>query len=373
MERLLTNPVRYGKEWLADITKYAFGKGIVTLGVMVATFASGTAAFWPVIAGFIGWKTYRLLSGYNEYKDEMVKLYRDEIAQQMGIAPEQVTREHLRVMARGDAVLGIEPNPIIAEALERRRGMALLSFCTALLSATVSALLLGFGAQAVLQEGIAGGPVETFIKETFGMGDVANKISAGTISGLSSLILHNGLDAVVGQSLGYFRATAHDRIALIARQKEFGVKVTPQQVFDVFMAANPEFARQVSITYNKGVTGFTNAEKMVAMKSIGILESMQELADQVNSGQLQPGTLAFELDSTNAMRTLQKVRGSGYDRSSPHQQRTSAPGHAPALEQEETARPGFAERFAPREAHTSFVDAENARRETHAHKLHHSI
>ncbi len=372
MDKLLTNPMRFGKEWLADITKYAFGKGVVTLGVMVATFASGGTAFWPVIAGFMAWKTYRLFSGYSAYKDEMVTLYRDEIAQQMGIAPEQVTRDHLRVMARGDAVLGIEPNPIIAEALERRRGMALLSACTALLSATVSAVLLGFGAQTALQGGIAGGPVETFLKDTFGMGDVANKISAGTISGLSSLILHNGLDAVVGQSLGYFRATAHERIALIARQKEYGVKVTPQQVFDVFMAANPEFARQVSVTFNKGVTGFTAAEKMAAMKAIGIDASMQELADQLNKGELKPGMLAFELDSTNAMRHLQNVRGSGYDRSTPQQQRSTAQGHTPALE-EETTKPRFADRFAPREAHTSFVDAENARREAHAHKQHHSI
>lgn len=371
MERLLTNPVRYGKEWLADITKYAFGKGVVTLGVMVATFASGTAAFWPVIAGFIAWKTYRLFSGYNEYKNEMVKLYRDEIAQQMGIAPEQVTREHLRVMARGDAVLGIDPNPIIAEALERRRGMALLSFCTALLSATVSAVLLGFGAQTALQGGIAGGPVEAFIQQNFGMSDIANKVSAGTISGLSSLILHNGLDAVVGQSLGYFRATAHDRIALIARQKEYGVKVTPQQIFDVFMAANPEFARQVSVTYNKGVTGFTGVEKMAAMKAIGIDASMQELADQINKGVLKPGTLAFELDSTNAMRSLQQVRGSGYDRGLPQQQRSHL--QAQSAVQEETAPSRFADRFTAREAQGSFVEAENARREAHAHKIHHSI
>ena len=37
METLLNNPIRYAKETLAGLLKYAFGKGIVTLGVMGAT------------------------------------------------------------------------------------------------------------------------------------------------------------------------------------------------------------------------------------------------------------------------------------------------------------------------------------------------
>lgn len=367
MDKLLTNPMRFAKEMVADVTKYAFGKGLVTLGVMLATFVSG-AAFWPVVAGFIGWKSYRLFSGYNHYKDDMVKLYRDEIAQQMGIAPESVTREHLRVMARGDAVLGIEPNPVIAEALERRRGMALLSFCTALLSASVTAALLGFNASAAIESSLAASPLTGVLKESFGLGEMATKVSAGSISALSGLILHNGLDAVVGQSLGYFRATAHDRIALIARQREYGVKVSPQQVFDVFLAANPTFAKQVAANFNKGVTGFTAAEKFVAMQAIGVAESMQELADQINQGELKAGTLAFELDSTHAMQTLQKVRGSGYDREqqrSTHQERL--------VEARGTDQPRFAERVGQRASHGSFVDAEIARREAHAHRIHHSI
>lgn len=369
MESLITNPMRHLKGLVASVTKYAFGKGLVTLGVMLATFASGGPVLWPVVVGFVAWKSYRLFSGYNDYKDDMLKIYRSEIAQQLGCDESAVTRDHLRMMARGDAVLGIEPNPIIAEALDRRRGMALLSFCTALLSATVTGLLLGVNAQGALE-----GPVSKFLADYLpNIGDFATKASVGTISALSGLIVHNGLDAVVGQSLGYFRATAHDRIALIARQKEYGVKVAPQQIFDVFLAANPTFARQVSTNFNKGITGFTAAEKMAAMKSIGVVDAMQELANQINNGELKAGTLAFELDGTHAMRVLQKVRGSGYEQGVPQQSVVRQ--HAPATEAVEQEHPAtrFAERFAPNAQHTSFVEAEAVRREQHAHKLNHSI
>lgn len=359
MDTLITNPIRYAKEFVAGVTKYAFGKGLVSLGVMAATFISGgtaAAAIWPVVAGFVAWKMYRLYDGYTTYKDRMLDLYRDEIGREIGIDPAAVTREHLRVAAHGDAVLGIEPNAIIAEALDRQRGWALLSFCTALLSAGTTLALLSFGME---------GTVGQFISEII-PGELTRKASIAALSGLSGLIVHNGLDAVIGQSLGYFRATAHDRIALIARQKAYGVKVTPQQVFDVFLAANPEFAKQVSRSFNKGITGFTATEKKKAMQSIGVTEAMQELADQINKGELSPGTLAFELDSTHAAQALGRAGAVTYDRT-PQQEKTQEA----AVAEEPTTR--FTDRVTSRAAHTSFVDAEQARRDAHAHRPHHSI
>lgn len=348
METLLQNPLRYAKETLASIVKYAFGKGIVSLGVTAATLISGSVTL-PVVAGFVAWKTYRLYSHYTGYKDRMIDLYRDDIAKAVGCDPKAVTREHLRMMAFGEPLLSIEPNPIIAEALTRQRGSGLLSFCTAMLSAGATFALLTVGMQDV-----AGWLSSTF--PSLEGKDLLQKASITAISGISGLVLHNGLDTVIGGSLGYFRPTAHDKIALIAHQKSYGVKITPQQVFDVFLATDSNLAKQVSRTFNKGFATFTAAEKLEAMRTIGVEASMQQLADQINNDSLKPGALAFELASSmqKKIRVKQEL---AYEKS-------LAPQSARAPEITPTSK--FTDRITPRSASGSHVASELARREAAA-------
>lgn len=348
METLLSNPMRFAKESLANIAKYAFGKGIVTLGVMAATIMNPASIAWPVVAGFVGWKMFSLYSRYTGYKTRMIDLYRDDIARSVGCAPEAVTPAHLRMMAAGDPVMGIPPNPIIAEALERQRGSAFLSFITAMLSASTTLVLLSFG----LNENAAG-----FIKEYLpNISDMVKNVGVSAISGLSGLILHNGLDAVVGQALGYFRATAHDRIALIAHRKSYGITITPQHVFDVFMATDPDLARIISQSFNKGFSGFSDKEKLQAMKAIGIDEAMKELADQINKNELKVGALAFELSELVGQHRKMQVESKANEKV--HAPVLSTGLQAPASQ----AQPRFTDRFKPRSAEGSFVQQEETRR-----------
>ncbi len=364
METLLQNPVRFAKETAAGLLKYAFGKGIVSLAVVAiaAYLGPAFAAGWPVVAGFIGWKMYRLYDGYTSYKDKMINLYRDEIAQAVGCDPKAVTRQHLRLMARGDAVLGIDPNPVIAEALNRQRNVSLLSFCTAMLAAGATFALLTFGLDAT------NGVFAEFIQNNFDTSlkpEMLSRASVATISGVSGLVLHNGLDAVVGQTMGFFRATAHDRIALIEHQRSYGVKITPQLVFDVFLASNHELSRQVSQSFNKGLSVFTAQEKMQAMQAIGVADAMVALADQINNGTLKAGALAFELSSVINARKAYR-----YDVRQSEKSQAYALQQAQQTESTDAARATrFTDRHSPRSAQGSFVETEIARRQQAARDI----
>jgi len=105
----------------------------------VSTFLS-ISMFWPatVIVGCkLALQAYGRFNELHYYKQQMVDLYRDDIAEHLGIAPEQVSIASLKEAAKD--------NEVIAQALERQHKITLIEVGTALLAGAVTfGLLMSF-------------------------------------------------------------------------------------------------------------------------------------------------------------------------------------------------------------------------------------
>jgi hypothetical protein len=286
------DPLLLGGGVMRAIGKYLLGKGLFSLGVMVATFSLGSIGLGPALAvagGFFAWKAYQKYNDFTHEKAEMLAIYREEIVARTGVPAHELSTAHLRQIASGDPLLGIAPNAVIAEALDKQRGTSFLSMLTASLAAVATFTMLQFG---------LGDVVSTFFTQTFPeFGTLIQKASIGLVSAVSGLILHDGLDAGIGHAMGLSKVTAHERISHIARTHARGKQVEARQIFDVFLASNPKLERQVDTAFNKGFWLFSNKEKTQAMREIGVEALMQQMAQSINDGAMRPATLAFTLDT----------------------------------------------------------------------------
>jgi hypothetical protein len=337
---ILTKPTQ-------DLSKYLLGKGILMAGVMAAklgAMALGSSVIGPALAvagGIVAWQTFRRYDSYKTYQYEMLETYRDDIAEAIGMDPARVTIEDMRSVAHGNELFGLPGNPILAHALNKQYNAGWLALATSVASAAVA-----FGLLSWL-------PGAAIIKDLVASSDSWEKaVHYGltpAISLFSGMVVHKGLDSAIGYAYGFHTPTAHDHIVALQKTIGKGKKVTKEQVFDVFMAANPQFTKQLRADFDKGVPWFTNAEKNTAMKAVGVDTLMQHLADQINSNQMPASKLAFVMDGSS-LKTLV------------NQQRKKE-ALAPALEQDRFApKHSFVERFASDRAKTQrFTEMVEAR------------
>lgn len=347
--------------------KYLLGKGVVSLAVIAMnSFAAG--ALWPVAIGFLGWRMFREYERYSDYQKDMLHMYCEDVAERLNMPVSEVTTAHLRKVADGDPMLGLPPNAIIAEALDRQRATSFLSVLTSAIAATATFGLLSFDTHSTVSEWLKSG-LSKISDSLLEHSELIQEISVGIVSAASSLILHDGLDAGIGHFMGLSRTTAHDRINHIAKQRERGKAVSAEQVFDVFLAANPELAQQVQQQFNQGFLGFSTKERRQAMQAIGIEEMMQQMADSINEGNLRVASLTFSLDASQIEDSLKSARkeafaqtrgqlhSNGYQHQSMAQAQTQEkPGERP--------RPSsrrFREMVGKRASQGSFVQAEQQR------------
>lgn len=337
---------------IGGIVKYMMGKGIVSLSVMATTWVAGSVS-WPIALGFLAWRGYREYERYTGYQKEMLETYREEIAQKMGVHPQEVTVGHLKKLAKGDPLLGLPENAIIAEALERQRSISWVAVITSTIAAAATFGLLAWG---------YGDKVGDWLKDIFPeYGEKIQKIGTSVVSGISGLILHNGLEIGIGQTLGHFRPTVHDRIVNITRLRGRGHAIAPEQVFDVLLAANPKLEAQVHKAFNKGFLLFRNGEKQAAMEAIGVRELMQDIADAINNGQMSAASLVFTIDTSHIESTLKQHKK---DKSKEKEQE-QAVSHPRDKEPALSTSTQFRDRVghSPRSQKGSFVEAELVRRE----------
>ncbi len=277
---------------------FLFGKGILTLATFVA-LAVGAAfgsTLVPALVVSVGGAVVSAASRLYQnrlYQDDMVDLYRDNIAQQLGIAPAEVTRSHLRDAA--------QENDVIAQALIRQRKKTIVSVGTSILSAVVSlGLIQAFNVQDMLK-GLADESFKGWLKP------LASFIGVGTVAGLSNLILHQGLDAAIGYKTGINRAAAHDLILEMHLSVGKGKAISREQVFAVVVAANPSLDATIVKRFGESYASMSRGEQGRVLSQLGLAERMDGVASAINAGKLRPGYLAF---AANDQRLLTPVGSS---------------------------------------------------------------
>lgn len=274
------------KDTFRTLKVYLLGKGILTLGVFAAAgiaSAMGVGMLIPAMAVGIGGAlltTADRLYQQKLYETDMVDLYRNDLAQQLGKAPEDVTRADLKEAAK--------ENDVIAQALRRQRQRSILSIGTAILSGAVSiGLIVGFGLDSQKLQNLANGTLWDALKP------IANFISIGTVGGLTGLILHNGLGDAIGYGTGIHKAAAHDLITMLDSRIKRGLPVAREEVYAVIVAANPSLEQGIVREYGKSYHVMTRAQKEVVMHDARLAQPIDDIARAISDHRIHAGYLAF--------------------------------------------------------------------------------
>lgn len=260
---------------------YLFGRGLLSLLVIGTTMAMGTASLAiPALVAVGGLALSAITRLYSQriYEDEMADLYREDVAQHLGMDPRTVTREHLKIAAR--------ENEVIEQALARQRRINIVSFATSALAAAASFGLLMFG---------LAGQVSDFFAQHFSttLAPIFQYTSVGIVSGISSLVLHNGLEEAIGYGTCLSKAAAHDLIMAMDRDVKRGRSITPEQVYAVLVAENPALDEQIAARFKVPYHQMKPHEQHEVLTRFGITADMAEIAGFINRHEIPPGRLAY--------------------------------------------------------------------------------
>ncbi|MFZ4125524.1 MAG: hypothetical protein ACOYJ2_05575 [Rickettsiales bacterium] len=272
------------------------GKGIITGAVMLAGLMP---TFVPVLIpaiialGGIGMHMFKRLDEQWRYQDEMALKYKEEIGAKLGIDPDAVTRDHVKLAAYGDPKQGIDPNPVLAQALDRQRSKSWLVFGTAIAAAVVTFALLSAGAGVIAGTAIGG---ITFM----GLGTILSNAGASIVAAACSLFIQDGLEFAVGKARGISTPSAHDHILMIESRMMRGKAVTPQQVFEVKLAYSPQLQERVVGMTGKPFHALKADQQEQVMNRIDRRGEMQAVADEINKGTIDATALPFILTGQQA-------------------------------------------------------------------------
>lgn len=270
---------------------YFFGKALLMAAIGGASTLFGGSILIPamvIVGGGLALRAYGRFNELNYYKQHMVDLYRDDIAAQMGIAPEQVTVSHLKEAA--------QDNDVIKQALDRQRTKTFISIGTALLAATVTTVMLfTFGDASKIQ---------SFVANDLGLGNIlgaaVNFIGLSTVGGVSGLIFNNALGLAIGAKTGTIKAAAHDLIVQMDQSISHGRAISREQVYGVLVAGNPALQEAIQTRFHKSYSWMNAAEQGRVLHTLGIARELDDLAQQLNKGEIRPGRLAYLMDDDAA-------------------------------------------------------------------------
>jgi hypothetical protein len=276
------------RDFLKQLGVFALGKSVLTFSVFAAGFVGASLGFGALIpaliigAGGFALTAVRRFHSQGIYEDNMVNLYRDNIADQLGIAPEEVTRAHLKEAAKD--------NEIIAKALSRQRKKTFLTIATAALASVVSIGLIGF-------TGVADGLVDVAKKAPLDiLKDVGFLFGASFTAGISNLIIHEGLDALIGYKSGLSKAAAHDLIYQMDLEVKRGKPISREEVFGVMVAGDESLHTRVTKQYGKEYRDMTQGEKSRVLHDLNLAATMDKLAIAISEKKIRPGYLAYAAD-----------------------------------------------------------------------------
>jgi hypothetical protein len=272
-----------------------FGKGMLSVAVLGASFAApvlGAGLFWPALVTAVGGTLLTIVDRVyrqHQYQDRMVDVYRDDIATQLGLDPQDITRSHLKIAAKD--------NDVIDQALKRQRVKTIVAIGTAAIAGFSTFFLVNsFGTAGHMHDWAVAkvGPL---------LGSLANYIGIGTIAGIVGLVANRGLRTVINAALDVRESSAHDNIMRMEFDIKNGRTVTKEQVYAVVADANPKLRHTIHKQFRESYDHMSPAERSRVLDAIGVAPEMQALADDINQRTIQPARLAYMLqDATHGAR-----------------------------------------------------------------------
>lgn len=310
---ILISPIRV-------MRSYLLGRGILTFGVILANAIGGAIPALVVGLGGALFSGFMRIQNNRIYEDQMADLYRDDIAQQLGIPPNQVTRAHLREAAKD--------NDVIDQALTRQRSKSFVSFATAALAGLATVALLTMTVGGLTLPAMLGNYFTGLVGEGI-LGSILKYGSVGMIAGLSSLVLHQGLDLLIGERTGLSRAAAHDRIVDMERSVSRGQAISKEQVYGVLVAGNPELQSTIRHEFGQSYSTMLPNRQSDVLLAIGVDNEMQLIADEINAGRMRPTHLAYMMNEAMPRAGKRPVATASNDNDVPRRNHVASLGRAP--------------------------------------------
>ncbi|NBX03645.1 MAG: hypothetical protein EBR02_06250 [Alphaproteobacteria bacterium] len=204
------------------------------LGAMTGLMAAGVMSNPIVLVGLAVISSISavltLLDG--RAKEEILRQdYAEEIGAKLGKDPSTVTKDDLRLVAKGDPARGIAPNMVLQEKLKELDKSTWMNVAVSVVTTLSTIALMGWlqAPGGLLAEG---GAIANFL----GHG-LPGKIAHGMI-GLLSFNLIKAPLKMIGRVFGMDKETTADKIDNLSQVIERGEGITREQVLDVYISSH---------------------------------------------------------------------------------------------------------------------------------------
>jgi hypothetical protein len=282
--------------WVKNQAVYLTGRGLLGLGMAFGGLVGDTMALVIAIGGTaalqgaITWRKER------RAERQLVNAYREEVSASLGIRPEDVTVEQLQEVAYGNPEIAGDGNAVLKDALDRNSQKHMLQFVSSGISA-LATFGIAVGLLGVFDINLVDQVDElrkTFFSGTLGIvGSAATAAGVMTVAGSGMSILNQIFDRVGERVLGIHKATAHDVIVGISRDVSRGKMVSQEQVFGVFVAAQPDLSAAIEQEYGRAYDKLKPRQQFLALQEYGDHYHIGQLTEDINRLLIKPQELAF--------------------------------------------------------------------------------
>ncbi|MDX1975414.1 MAG: hypothetical protein SFT92_07035 [Rickettsiales bacterium] len=236
--------------------------------------AAGTALSSVVLIGGVSAVSAGLTQmDYIHERKEIKNLYRDELAAKLRKSKDDLTDKDLQVLAKGDPAKGIQQNHTIAEALDKSRKKRNLGVVLSVVASLASLAVVG----------ALGFPHPTLIQ-----------FAANIAIGLGAYhLVKKPMHWVADKIFGHDKVTANDKIMEMEKELEAGKSISREQVFSVFVSANPQLDEYIMAQLGRSYNALNIEDKRRVADSMGTAMNIQQFSDAINNGQVNVTELAF--------------------------------------------------------------------------------
>ncbi len=205
---------------------------------------------------------------------KVAKFYKEELAAKLGKPMKSVGEKDLDALASGKILDGVEANPVIAEELQQSRKRRNLGVALSVIASVATYAILEVATLAAASD-LAG-------------------MAAKAIVGLATYFaVKTPLHWIGDKIFGVDKETTHERIEEISRERAAGKVIGKEQVFSVFVAANPDLARVIENKYRKPYDDLGLKDKQVLTENLGTMMQVDEITSAINAGTINASELAF--------------------------------------------------------------------------------
>lgn len=220
--------------------------------------------------------------------NQLSTLYAPQLAALTGKNVRAVGPQELKMVANGRPEAGIDPNPSLQEELKRNDRKRLIKNVGSVLGIVAAFALVAAAVAFIPALGALAGAVATAgVFSAAGL-KLAATVGIGGYLGMKAVT--KTVEGIGKKVLGLNKPSVEDKLNALSKQIDDELKVTPAQVMDVFLTANPAIGQQVEEQY-----GVPYA-KLNALERRQIADKFPEtevLANAINNRQMHVRELAF--------------------------------------------------------------------------------